>query len=111
MPMSDAVSSEGLKTAGIQQRSSSLSLTHRDSPVSLNLLIMLQMMRFAKPLNFMLLRVVFKVFHNLFNAALFHRLESLCPSLSLRDSASLRIHFIANHGTDLMLQVIILISC
>ncbi len=30
MPMSDAVSSEGLKTTGIQQRSSALSLTHRD---------------------------------------------------------------------------------
>ncbi len=40
MPMSDAVSSEGPKTTGIQQRSSALSLTHRD-PVSLNLLLML----------------------------------------------------------------------
>ncbi len=30
MPMSDAVSSEGPKTMGIQQRSSALSLTHRD---------------------------------------------------------------------------------
>ncbi len=30
MPMIDAVSSEGLKTTGIQQRSSALSLTHRD---------------------------------------------------------------------------------
>ncbi len=30
MPMSDAVSSEGLKTMGIQQRSSALSLTHKD---------------------------------------------------------------------------------
>ncbi len=30
MPMSDAVSSEGPKTTGIQQRSSALSLTHRD---------------------------------------------------------------------------------
>ncbi len=29
MPMSDAVSSDGLKTTGIQQRSSILSLTHR----------------------------------------------------------------------------------
>ncbi len=29
MPMSDAVSSEGPKTTGIQQRSSALSLTHR----------------------------------------------------------------------------------
>ncbi len=30
MPMSDAVSSEGPKTTGIQQKSSALSLTHRD---------------------------------------------------------------------------------
>ncbi len=30
MPMSDAVSSEGQKTTGIQQRSSALSLTHKD---------------------------------------------------------------------------------
>ncbi len=30
MPMSDAMSSEGPKTTGIQQRSSALSLTHRD---------------------------------------------------------------------------------
>ncbi len=30
MPMSDAVSSEGMKTTGIQQRYSALSLTHRD---------------------------------------------------------------------------------
>ncbi len=30
MPMSDAVSSEGPKTTGIQQRSSALSLVHRD---------------------------------------------------------------------------------
>ncbi len=30
MPMSDAVSSEGPKTTGIQQRSSALSLMHRD---------------------------------------------------------------------------------
>ncbi len=30
MLMSDAVSSEGLKTTDIQQRSSALSLTHRD---------------------------------------------------------------------------------
>ncbi len=30
MPMSDAVSSEGPKTTGILQRSSALSLTHRD---------------------------------------------------------------------------------
>ncbi len=36
MPMSDAVSSEGQKT-----RSSTLSLTYRDYPVSLNLLMML----------------------------------------------------------------------
>ncbi len=30
MPMSDAVSFEGLKTMGIQQRSSALSFMHRD---------------------------------------------------------------------------------
>ncbi len=41
MPMSDAVSSEDPKTTGIQQRSSALSLTHRDCPASLNLLMML----------------------------------------------------------------------
>ncbi len=41
MPMSDAVSSEGPKTTGIQQRSSVLSLTHRDFSRSLNLLMML----------------------------------------------------------------------
>ncbi len=41
MPMSDAVLSEGPKTTGIQQRYLALSLTHKDFPVSLNLLIML----------------------------------------------------------------------
>ncbi len=41
MPMSDAVSSEGPKTTGIQQRSSALSLMHRDVPVSLKRLKML----------------------------------------------------------------------
>ncbi len=30
MPISDAVSSDGLKTMGIQQRSSTFSLTHSD---------------------------------------------------------------------------------
>ncbi len=41
MSMSGAVSSEGLKTTGIQQRSSALSFMHEISPVSLNLLMML----------------------------------------------------------------------
>ncbi len=41
MPVSDAVSSEGPKSTGIQQRSSALSLTHRYFPVSLKLLMML----------------------------------------------------------------------
>ncbi len=41
MPMSDAVLSEGPKTTGIQQRSSALSLTHRDlSSVSESLIIL-----------------------------------------------------------------------
>ncbi len=41
MPMSDAVSSEGPKTTGIQKRSSALSLRTETSPISLNLLKML----------------------------------------------------------------------
>ncbi len=51
MPMSDAVSSEGPKTTGIQQRSSALSLTHRDLQSLCNLTLR---------------NVVFKVFHNVF---------------------------------------------
>ncbi len=41
MPMIDAVSSEGPKTMGIQQRSSALSLCSEISPVSLNFLMIL----------------------------------------------------------------------
>ncbi len=48
MPMSDVVSSEGLQTMGIQQRSSYCPLHTEISPVSLNIL----MIRFAKPLQF-----------------------------------------------------------
>ncbi len=51
MPMSDAVSSEGPKTTGIQQRSSALSLTHRDFS-SFSESFALKMMRFAKRLQF-----------------------------------------------------------
>ncbi len=53
MPVSDAVSSEGPKTTGIQQRSSDLALSHEIYPVYLDLLMMyaLQMMTFAKKLR------------------------------------------------------------
>ncbi len=54
MLMNDAVSSQGLKTTGIQQRSSALSLMHRYfSSVSESFDdVMHWMMRLAKPLQF-----------------------------------------------------------
>ncbi len=53
MLMSDAVLSEGLKTTCIQQRSSALSLKHRDfSSFSETFDDVMQIMRFAKPLQF-----------------------------------------------------------
>ncbi len=65
MPMSDAVFSQDPKTTGIQQRSSSLSLTHIDFSVSLNLLRILCNVD-DEIYNLTLRNVVFKVFHNLF---------------------------------------------
>ncbi len=70
LPMSDAVSSEGPKTTGIQQRSSALFSSWWwwcfDDVMHC---------RYCIPQSFYVL---------------FHRLKSLCPSLLLRDSASLK---------------------
>ncbi len=72
MPMSDAVSPEGPKTTGIQQRSWALSRTEIYQ-FSLNILMMLCTVddeickAFA---NWMLRNVVFKVLHNLFTHTL-----------------------------------------
>ncbi len=99
MPMSDAVSSEGPKTTGIQQRSSALSLMHRDFSSfseSFDDVMHCRWWDLQSLCNLTLRNVVFKVFHNLFMLFIFlyfHRLESLCPSLLLRDSASLRHPF------------------
>ncbi len=89
--MSDAVSSEGPKTTGIQQRSSALSLTHRDLSSfseSFDDVMHCRWWDLQSLCNLTLRSIVFKVFHNLFTHS-FHRLEILCPSLLLRDSASL----------------------
>ncbi len=51
MPMSDAVSSEGPKTTGIQQKSSALSLTHRDFSSISESFDDVMHCRFAKPLQ------------------------------------------------------------
>ncbi len=69
MPMSDAVSSEGPKTTGIQQRSSALSLTHRDFSSfseSFDDVMHCRWWDLQSLCNLMLRNVVFKVFHNLF---------------------------------------------
>ncbi len=71
IPMSDAVSSEGPKTTGIQQRSSALSLTHRDFSSfsfssSFDDVMHCRWWDLQSLCNLMLRNVVFKVFHNLF---------------------------------------------
>ncbi len=95
MLMSDAVSSEGLKTTGIQQRSSALSLTHRDFSnfsESVDDVMHCREWDLQSLCNLTLRNVVFtNVVLSFYE--LFHRLESLCPSLLLRDSASLRHPF------------------
>ncbi len=86
--------SEGPKTMGIQQRSSALSLTQRDFSSfseSFDDVMHCRWWDLQSLCNLTLRNVVFKVFHNLFMH--FHTLESLCPSLLLRDSASLMAHF------------------
>ncbi len=93
--VNDRIMSESLKTTGIQQRSSALSLTHRDFSSFSEYFDDVMHCRWwdlQSLCNLMLRNVVFKVFHNLFYT-LFHRLESLCPSLLLWDSASLRHPF------------------
>ncbi len=95
MSMRDSVSSEGPKTTGIQQRSSALSFTHRDFSSfseSSDDVMHCRLWDLRCLCNITLRNVVFKVFQNLFYV-LFHRLESLCPSLPLRDSASLMALF------------------
>ncbi len=64
MPMSDAVSSEGPKTKGIQQSSSALSLTHRDFS-SLYESFDDVMHEIYKAFAIWLRNVVFKGFYNL----------------------------------------------
>ncbi len=95
MPMSDAVSSEGPKTTGIQQRSSALSLTHRDFSSfsdSFDDVMHCRWWDLQSLCNLTLRNVVFKVFHNLFTHT-FTDWRAHCPSLFLRDSASLRHPF------------------
>ncbi len=69
MPMSDAVSFEGPKTTGIQQRSSALSLTLRDLSSfseSIDDVMHCRWWDLQSLCNLTLKNVVFKVFHNLF---------------------------------------------
>ncbi len=69
MPMSDAVLSEGPKTTGIQQRSSALSLTHRDFSgfsESFDDVTHCRRWNLQSLCNLTLINYVFKVFHNLF---------------------------------------------
>ncbi len=69
MPINDAVSSEGPKTTGIQQRSSALSLTHRDFSSffeSFDDFMHCRWWDLQSLCNLTLRNVVFKVFHNLF---------------------------------------------
>ncbi len=70
MPMSDAVSFEGPKTTGIQQRSSALSLTHRDFSSfseSFDDVMHCRWWDLQSLCHLTLRNVVFKVFHNLFS--------------------------------------------
>ncbi len=81
------------KTTGIQQMSSTLSLTHRDFSSfseSFDDVMLCRWWDLQSLCNLTLRNVVFKVFHYPFYA-LFHRLERLCPSLLLRDFASLKL--------------------
>ncbi len=88
MPMSDAVSSEGRRPQASNE--GSCLLRTEISPVSLNLLMMLCTVdEICKA--FEIEEHCFLKYSTIFYA-LFHRLESLCPSLLLRDSASLRHH-------------------
>ncbi len=69
MPMSDAVSSEGLKTTCIQQKSSALSLTHRDFSSfseSLDDVMDCRLWDLQTLCNLKLKNIVFKAFHNIF---------------------------------------------
>ncbi len=69
MPISDALSSEGPKTTGIQQRSSALSLPHRDFssfPESFDDVMHCRWWDLQSLCNLTLRNIVFKVFHNLF---------------------------------------------
>ncbi len=71
MPMSDAVSSKGPKTTGIQQRSSALSLTHRyfsSFSESFDDVMHCRWWDLQSLCNLTLRNVVFKVFHNLFTS-------------------------------------------
>ncbi len=73
MPMSDAVSSEGPKTTGIQQRSSALSLTHRDFfsfSESFDDVMHCRWWDLQSLCNLTLRNIVFKEFHNLFTHSL-----------------------------------------
>ncbi len=95
MPMSDAVSSEGLKTTGIQQRSLALSLTLRDFSKFSESLDEVNHCRWCDLKNICNLKLRNVVFLSIPQSfyALFHRLESFYPYLPPRDSASLRHPF------------------
>ncbi len=83
MLISDAVSSEGPKTTGIQQRLSPCPLRAEISPVSLNLLMMLCTVddEICKAFVIWHWGKLFLKYSTIFYA-LFHRLESLCPSFT-----------------------------
>ncbi len=92
----DAVSSEGLKNTA-------LSHTHRDFSSfseSFDDVMHCRLWLFSKPLLILTLRNVVLMYFTIFYA-LFHRLESLCPSLLLRDSASLRHPFLCTDRCQL----------
>ncbi len=90
MPMSDAVSSDGPKTIASNKSLRPCPLHTEISPVSLNLFMMLCTVHdeICKSLQFEIQESIPQYFYTLF-----HRLESLCPSLLLKDSASLRHPF------------------
>ncbi len=69
MPLSDAVTSVGPKTTGIQQRSSAVSLTHRDFSSfseSFDDVMHCRLWNLQSLCKLTLRNIVFKVFHDLF---------------------------------------------
>ncbi len=97
--MSDAVSTEVPKTPYIQQRSSALSLTHSDFSSFSESFDDVMHCRWCN-----LQSLLFLKYSTNFLRTLSQIVERF-PSLLLRDSASLRHPFIANHVTDLSVNL------